>query len=362
MSEWEKIDVDIYIKNVIQNGYKLPLKTLPGVELGSNIVRKLQESGCSDFSKVDSLCDHLLKCKSENTTKTYNSGFKRWKVYCSNKGYTALPASPILVAVYLTELLDSSSSYHTVSKAFYGIKWAHELNGLDDPTRNSFVKNLLESAKRTSRKPTTKKDPATSEIIIELCERFASSEDLCTVRNVCMITTAYAGFLRFDELSNIRCKDISFDENYFKIHISKSKTDQYRFGNEILISKGVTVACPFSMLKRYMCLASIDTSTEGFLFKPVFKSKCVSKLIYKDKKISYTRARECIIKLFKEVAPDLNIGLHSLRSGGVSTAANNNVNDRCLKRHGRWKTDFAKDMYVSDSVENRLKISQCLSI
>ena len=32
-----------------------------------------------------------------------------------------------------------------------------------------------------------------------------------------------------------------------------------------------------------------------------------------------------------------------MRSGGVSTAANNDVSERCLKRHDRWKTGFAKD-------------------
>ena len=48
------------------------------------------------------------------------------------------------------------------------------------------------------------------------------------------------------------------------------------------------------------------------------------------------------MSLFKSVDPNLKIGLHSLRSGGVSTAANSDINDRCLKRYGRWKTDFAK--------------------
>ncbi|KAJ8313640.1 hypothetical protein KUTeg_008201 [Tegillarca granosa] len=47
------------------------------------------------------------------------------------------------------------------------------------------------------------------------------------------------------------------------------------------------------------------------------------------------------------VSKDLDLGLHSLRSGGVTVAANHGVNERCLKRHRRWKCDVSKDGYKS---------------
>jgi hypothetical protein len=40
----------------------------------------------------------------------------------------------------------------------YGIQWAHEMNGLEDPTKNSFVVNLLQASKRIARPPTVKKE------------------------------------------------------------------------------------------------------------------------------------------------------------------------------------------------------------
>ena len=49
-------------------------------------------------------------------------------------------------------------------------------------------------------------------------------------------------------------------------------------------------------------------------------------------------------------------GLHCLRTGGATAAGNNgNVTEPQLKLHGRWRTDIAKDMYVHESVENRLR-------
>ena len=56
-----------------------------------------------------------------------------------------------------------------------------------------------------------------------------------------------------------------------------------------------------------------------------------------------------MISRLKEVALDLNVGLHSLRAGGASAAANAAVNDRCWKRHGRWKSETSKDGYAADS-------------
>ena len=50
---------------------------------------------------------------------------------------------------------------------------------------------------------------------------------------------------------------------------------------------------------------------------------------------------------------DANISLHSFRSGGATKAANAQVSDPCWKRHGRWKSDTAKDGYVEDSLDNR---------
>jgi len=55
-------------------------------------------------------------------------------------------------------------------------------------------------------------------------------------------------------------------------------------------------------------------------------------------------------------------GLHSLRSGGATTAANAGVPDGLFKSHGRWRSENAKDGYVKDSVENRLQVSKNLGL
>ena len=55
-------------------------------------------------------------------------------------------------------------------------------------------------------------------------------------------------------------------------------------------------------------------------------------------------------------------GLHSLRLGGATSAANNGINDRIFQRHGRWKLAEAKNIYVDHSIEQRLTVSKRLGL
>jgi len=59
--------------------------------------------------------------------------------------------------------------------------------------------------------------------------------------------------------------------------------------------------------------------------------------------ITSTAARENILRRFKSVEPNLNLSLHSLRSGGASTDICSDVNERCIKIHGIWKSDGSND-------------------
>ena len=64
------------------------------------------------------------------------------------------------------------------------------------------------------------------------------------------------------------------------------------------------------MLKRYMSLSNSEIGSDIYLLKPVNKSKNVCTLLKANKKLSYFRARECIVKKLKLVAPELDLGTH----------------------------------------------------
>ena len=79
--------------------------------------------------------------------------------------------------------------------------------------------------------------------------------------------------------------------------------------------------------------------------------------------MSYTCLREQFIWALSPHVSDIHkYCLHSLRSGGASAAANNGINDRMFKRHGRWVSENAKDGYVKDNLSERLSVSLALGL
>lgn len=79
--------------------------------------------------------------------------------------------------------------------------------------------------------------------------------------------------------------------------------------------------------------------------------------------MSYTRAREIVLHAFGEIGLDKSkFGIHSLRSGGATAAAAAGINDRLFKKHGRWRSEKAKDGYVRESIQEKLFVTQNLGI
>ena len=75
--------------------------------------------------------------------------------------------------------------------------------------------------------------------------------------------------------------------------IRKSKNDQYRQGDEVVLARSVSHTRPGEMLKRYMALGEVDRSSEAALFCPIihFKSR-VS--LTRQGPLSYSRTRELV--------------------------------------------------------------------
>ena len=246
----------------------------------------VNDSGVPEGSYMHTLSEnlsgHLTTSRSDNTCKSYTNGFKKWQRFITAQGHPALPAHPVHVALYITHLLNNNATANIVNLAVHSIKWVHEINGYNDPTSNAFVKNLQESAKRRAKPKTCRKDPVTPEMLIRLCKMFETSKDLLTVRDLTMLLISFAGFLRYDEISSLLCRYIIIFENHMAIKISKSKTDQYRHGDEILIAKGSIIACPMNILNRYIVLANINLKSDHYLFKAVYRSNKTCALFHKN--------------------------------------------------------------------------------
>ena len=114
---------------------------------------------------------------------------------------------------------------------------------------------------------------------------------------------------------------------------------------------------------RSFLMRQIPPTDSRFIFLPTVRTKLGHKLKNVQKPISYTTARSDVLDAIQSIGLNRKLfGLHSLRRGGATEAANREVPDRLFKKHGRWKSDNAKDGYVSEDLETRLSVSRILYI
>ena len=114
----------------------------------------------------------------------------------------------------------------------------------------------------------------------------------------------------------------------------------------------------------YLQKAKLDISNdkENSLIWCLFKTKSGHK-VSKTKGISYFRIREIFKGYISEITTTLeNFGLHSLRSGGASSAANNGVSDSLISKQSRWFSEKVKNGDIKDSVNKRLTVSNTLGL
>ena len=315
---------------------------------------------------LSDLPNYLVHARTDNTVKAYSSGFNTWKKWADTYSVEHLPANPLSFALYMLSLIQGDQNITKIRNIYYAVKFYHNTLHFPDPTSNEVVQEMLEVAKRLCKKKINKKNPITIEHVKQLLESFSSGGtiSLQDLRTFVMILLGFSGFLRYDELSNIRFGDFIFHDTYFNTFIEESKTDVYRDGKWVTISGSGSELCPLRNLREYLERADIrGDNLSQFIFRGIVKTKNGERLRKKNKPLSYTRAREIILKSITSIGLNERLfGTHSLRAGGATTAANAGVPDRLFKRHGRWLSDKAKDMYVEDDLEHLLSVTKAMGL
>lgn len=92
--------------------------------------------------------------------------------------------------------------------------------------------------------------------------------DFLCLRVCTMLLIGFAGFLRYNNLANLRVRNISFYEMHMFVYIESSKTDVYRRGNDMHIASTGKSTCPVYWIKLYLQLAELSDKPNNFIFVP----------------------------------------------------------------------------------------------
>ena len=97
----------------------------------------------------------------------------------------------------------------------------------------------------------------TVDMLRKIINLYISNLNLKSVRLCTLFVLGFSGFLRYSELADIRMNDLQICEGHIKINIKRSKTDQYRQGQNIIIAKTGSDLCPVFWLNKYITLANL---------------------------------------------------------------------------------------------------------
>jgi integrase len=180
---------------------------------------------------------------------------------------------------------------------------------------------------------------------------------LADLQVAAIIALGFFGFLRWDDLSRITPSSLVFSSTHVTIFLEKRKNDQFRAGSQILIARSDAGPCPVAVVEKFLERGNHEVTLP--LWRKVQSTRNGQKL--RRSLMSYSRANELFKKeLKKEGLEPKKYGLHSLRSGGASTAAALGIPDRLIQRQGGWKTASAKNNYIGESLDSLLLVTKSM--
>ena len=124
-----------------------------------------------------------------------------------------------------------------------------------------------------------------------------------------------------------------------RLFLDQIKTNIYRYGHWIYISKLNSVLCPVKITQKCIQKVNILKGRSEYMFRGVVKKNSGYRVRGINKPITYTTVREDVLSMLKKLRHSSeHYDLHSNRAGGCTMATHLGVKERFIKKHGRWKS------------------------
>ena len=252
--------------------------------------------------------------RATSTRRKYEADFEAFGFWCREHGHDALPASPAVVAVYLSSLADTGLAPPTIARKLAAIGWVHRRAGQQPPHRLAdgvVIADVLAGVRRSRVRPVAKKAAADGDVVRDVL-RAINGRTLADVRDRAVIGFGMASALRRSELVALDVSDVVRKGTGIHVLIRSSKTDQEHRGETIAILNGRRIR-PVALLDAWLSAAGI---TEGPLFRSLVNG------VVGRSALSPQKVRLIVRKRFAEAGYDADdYSAHSLRSGFLTSAA-----------------------------------------
>ena len=218
------------------------------------------------------MVQQLLSSRANSSVKKYVLHYKGFLKYWRSKGIiVTLPCDSLLISKYLLYLQDAKNSYAVLSLAiFSALKWVHDIiphGPLGNPVDTTLSRNIIEASKRLFSRSINKTEPVTPDMIYRICLVFARVDsNLKDLRSALLFVLGFHGLFRISKLLDLQAADFTIHTEYLEILVKSSKTDRYREGNKVFVSKLGGITCPHALLCRYFASARIVPNSSVYIF------------------------------------------------------------------------------------------------
>lgn len=288
----------------------------------------------------ESALNYLKAALAPSTRDSYFRAFRNFCRWCGERELVALPAEAETVATFFAFEADRGISPSTIGVRAAAIAAAHEAADLDPPTQTVLARRIRSGIRRTKG---TRKSPKAALVADDLKRavqkipvwRYQSPHGRETVpslrglRDRAILLLGFALAARRSELVALKVDDIEIVEEGLLVSFAKSKTDQEGEGQMVAVPRG-TDLCPVVALESWLNEAAI---LEGPIFRPISKADRVFCRDLNDRQIArIVKARAEAVGLDAD-----QLAGHSLRSGFLTTAANNRASPWKMMEVSRHK-------------------------
>lgn len=306
-----------------------------------------------------------------SSLQQYATPWRRFVAFCEEREWTPLPAAPLHVALFLTLTAQGARSYAVVKTASAAIFAHHDLAcAQNNPTKHPLCKAVRAGCKRTIGVAVhNRKEPLSLETVTAAVELLLTGDTPPPhkVMLAAFTATCFAGFLRYDDAARLLTRDVRFFPDHAVLFLEKRKNDQVRSGNLVYLARGTSAACPVALLDRHIKGAALAPAAPLFQGFDGQAARRGGYATLNGAPISYQQAHYQVLATVAKVlgvthgAAQAAYGLHSLRSGGATAAAQSELlEERLFQAHGGWRSREAMLPYLQESVSSKLSVSAAL--
>jgi integrase len=282
--------------------------------------------------------------RAASTRRAYEGDWRFFSAWCRDRSAEALPASPALVAVYLSGLAAAGKKPPTIGRALAAIAHTHKRAGLTAPHRapgGQLIAEVLAGIRRFRTSAPDRKAPADAEFLSVLLRSIAG-DGLAALRDRALLAFGMALAARRSELVALDIENLEWGEQGVRVTIRRSKTDQTAEGAVVAVPEGRRIK-PLLHLRGWLAAAAIS---DGPIFRRLWKG---GQRVREARLSDHAVAR--ILQARAEAAglDSQRYGGHSLPAGFVTAAARAGADVWKIQQVSRHRSMQVLSGYVRDA-------------